>query len=157
MDTGRPDLGSLCQNVPEWRKNLLQGPSVGSPLLGHPGGTSQDSASPAEVYVVTTTGTVQAFDTTTATLEPRWVQNLGIRISPTAQPVLVGSTLWVVSSSGEVRGVQVNSNGLSRSAQWPKAFRDNCNSSSGRVAYAASLSPSAGSYIIPACFGAAAP
>jgi len=103
--------------------------AVGSPLLGQPVGSN-----PAEVYVVTTGGTVHAFRADT--LAPLWVvrllnsANQPIRVHPTAQPVLNGNRLWVMGTQGELRSVLVNSNGLSRSARWPKMHRDNCNSNS---------------------------
>jgi|GEM_PF-3144442 len=96
---------------------------VGSPILGEPVGNN-----PAEVYVVTTDGTVYAFRADN--LQPLWTQGLAINVSPTAQPVLKGNRLWLVSTNGQVRSVLVNSNGLSRSARWPKMHRDNCNSNS---------------------------
>jgi hypothetical protein len=96
---------------------------VGSPLLGEP-----LSGHPTEVYVVTINGKVRAFHA--ESLELLWEEPLGITVAPGAQPVLVGNTLWVVGAGGEVRGVRVGSNGLNRDAQWPKAFRDNCNTSS---------------------------
>ncbi|MCL2314411.1 MAG: PQQ-like beta-propeller repeat protein [Proteobacteria bacterium] len=104
---------------------------VGSPLLGEPMGANR-----AEIYVVGVEGTVLALDA--ETLQPLWAQSLGIRVLPTAQPVLVANkhgsgTLWVVGASGEVRGIRVKSAGLSRAAAWPKAFHDNCNTGSAAV------------------------
>jgi outer membrane protein assembly factor BamB len=99
---------------------------IGSPLLGEP-----IDDGPAEIYVVTNNGTVRAFDADSLAL--LWTEALGIPISHEAQPVLVGNTLWVVGLQGQVRGVRVDSNGLNREAPWPKAFRDNCNTSSERV------------------------
>jgi hypothetical protein len=104
---------------------------VGSPLLGN-----SPTFAGAEVYVVTTSGTVLALNA--ETLLPLWVQSLGIRVLPTTQPVLVpntrgGGTLWVVGARGEVRGIRVSNEGLSQTASWPKAFRDNCNTSSSTV------------------------
>jgi len=106
---------------------------VGSPLLGEP-----PTSGPAEVYVVTSKGTVLAFHTDTLAL--LWEESLGFEVSQRAQPVLVpnaegSGTLWVVGTQGEVRGLRVASRGLHRSAQWPKALRDNCNSSSRQVRY----------------------
>ncbi|MCL2012692.1 MAG: hypothetical protein FWG75_07905 [Cystobacterineae bacterium] len=105
---------------------------VGSPLLGERAPGSPYS----EMYVVSTNGTVLALEVDS--LGPLWVQSLGMRVLPTAQPVLVphphgGGTLWVVGAQGQVRGLRVNSPGLSRTAIWPKAFRDNCNTSSTAV------------------------
>jgi len=99
---------------------------VGSPLLGEP---AVSGATP-EVYVVTTKGQVYAFRTDT--LASVWTTpvELGIEVAKTAQPVLKNNRLWVVGTRGEVRGVPVNSKGLSLSAQWPKMHRDNCNSNS---------------------------
>jgi len=104
---------------------------VGSPLLGEPAANGR-----AEIYVVGINGTVLALDA--EWLIPLWVQSLGFRVSPTAQPVLVpnphgGGTLWVVGAQGEVRGIRVASEGLSKKADWPKAFHDNCNTSSSAV------------------------
>jgi len=107
---------------------------VGSPLLGEP-----INGSPAELYVVMTNGTVLAFEA--AELALLWKMELGFEISQTAQPVLVsspqnaqqGNLLWIVGERGQVRALRVGSNGLNRSALWPKAFRDNCNSSSRQV------------------------
>jgi len=100
---------------------------VGSPLLGE-----AIDGRPAEVYVVTTGGQVWAFEAARLG-EPLWTENLGIHISPGAQPVLLGNGLWVVGVSGEIRGLRVGSAGLNRKAYWPKAFRDNCNTSSRKV------------------------
>ena len=113
---------------------------VGSPVLGEP---SEEravlyGAYVSEVYAVSTQGTVIALNA--ETLEPLWLQSLGIRVLPTAQPVLLknthaggGGTLWVVGAQGEVRGIRVASEGLSLKASWPKAFRDNCNTSSSAI------------------------
>jgi len=101
-------------------------PPVGSPILGEP----VVSGDVPELYVVTTKGHVYAFRTDTlASVWPRPVE-LGIDVARTAQPVLKNNRLWIVGTRGEVRGVPVNSKGLSRSAQWPKMHRDNCNSNS---------------------------
>ena len=105
---------------------------VGSPILGEPPINGRVN----KLYVVSTTGTVLALNM--ETLTPLWLQSLGFRISPTAQPVLVpnphgGGTLWVVGAQGEIRGIRVASEGLSKSADWPKAFHDNCNTSSSAV------------------------
>jgi hypothetical protein len=137
-----------CQSAPERRALAMGEAPVGSPILGEPVGKN-----PAEVYVVTTAGPVLAYRADT--LKLLWTQNLDIHVAPTAQPVLTGNMLWVAGigeavnqrltgslATGEVRGVQVDSNGLSRSALWPKAFRDNCNTSN------AFSSPS----IWPSCF-----
>ena len=121
-----------CQQAPEATSIPFQEAPVGSPLLGHPPDTVM-ATSPGEVYVVTTAGTVQAFEA--STLKHVWSQSLGMHVSPTAQPVLSGSMLWVAGSSGQVRGVHVNSDGLSRSAHWPKAFHDNCNTSTASATY----------------------
>jgi len=104
---------------------------VGSPLLGQAGNTG-----PSEIYVVDVRGGVRALDI--ETLEPLWVQNLGIGIWPTAQPILVrnthgGGSLWAVGANGEIRGIRVAGEGLSHTALWPKAFHDNCNTSSSAV------------------------
>jgi len=107
----------------------IPGPAVGSPLLGQP---LDDS--PAEVYVVTEAGTVLAFHA--ETLEPLWTVELGIPIAPTAQPALAGNMLWTVGTGGQVRALRVASNGLSRSATWPKTFRDNCNTASATTTFA---------------------
>jgi hypothetical protein len=98
-------------------------PPVGSPILGEPIGNS-----PAEVYVVMTDGSVHAFEA--ESFKPLWTRRLGINIAPTAQPLLHGNRLWVIGTQGELRGVAVNSNGLSKEAEWPTMHRDNCNSSS---------------------------
>jgi len=111
--------------------------TVGSPLLGEPmeNGTR-------EVYVVSTDGRVLAFEAQSLGLlwtEPLLnANNRPLSVAPNAQPVLVANahgsgTLWVVGTRGEVRGVRVASKGLSRLAQWPKALRDNCNTSSRQV------------------------
>jgi outer membrane protein assembly factor BamB len=96
---------------------------VGSPLLGEP---MDDS--PAEVYVVTTSGTVLAFRADTLAL--LWKTELGVSLSTTAQPLLVGNVLWTAGLRGEMSALRVGSQGLNRSAHWPKAFHDNCNTSS---------------------------
>ncbi|MCL2013208.1 MAG: PQQ-like beta-propeller repeat protein [Cystobacterineae bacterium] len=128
--------------------SLYEAP-VGSPILGQP------LAADSEVYLVTTQGTVLAFNADT--LELLWRQSLGMQIAPTAQPLLLsrpapfsGGTLWAISNNGEIRGVrvgspmrvygtptplQVGSSGLSRTAHWPKAFHDNCNTSSRMVTH----------------------
>jgi len=113
------------RETPEAFVSLPAGVSepVGSPLLGQPIGDS-----PAEMYVVTTQGTVLAFEADQLAL--LWTMELGIPISREAQPLLMGNLLWVMGTQGEVRALRVGSNGLNRSAQWPKAFRDNCNTSS---------------------------
>ena len=105
---------------------------AGSPILGKPVSGGQ-----AEVYVVSAgtsanqSGKVIAFAANASTGDaPLWTVELGFPVSKTAQPVLAGNTLWVVGTGGQVRGIRVNSNGLSDTAQWPKAFRDNCNTSS---------------------------
>jgi len=96
---------------------------VGSPILGEP----MDGNTPAEVYVVTTDGSVLAFRADT--LKHLWTLRLDMSISDAAQPVLVDNTLWVVSKRGELHGLRVASKGLNQRAHWAKAFRDNCNSS----------------------------
>ena len=101
----------------------FDGAPVGSPLLGEPLVGREP-----QVYLVTITGKVLAYGTELG--EPLWVHNLGIDIAPTAQPVLSGDTLWVVGARGEIRGIRVSSDGLNRTAYWPKTFRDNCNTSS---------------------------
>ncbi|MCL2012074.1 MAG: hypothetical protein FWG75_04720 [Cystobacterineae bacterium] len=103
---------------------------VGSPILGQP--PSGDEAD-AELYVVGSNGKIFAFRAND--VEWLWTVELGFNIATTAQPVLVphadgGGTLWLVGAQGQVRGLRVASNGLNRSAPWPKAFRDNCNTSS---------------------------
>jgi len=112
------------------------GNTVGSPILGQP---ISGNAADAEVYVVRTDGRVFAFNVNNLT-RALWTIDLGFAVHNGAQPVLVphaggGGTLWVVGARGEVSGVRVASNGLSRTAQWPKAFRDNCNTSSALVTY----------------------
>jgi hypothetical protein len=102
---------------------------VGSPILGASG----------NLYVVSAgtqggTGKVFAFNVGNLS-NPLWTVDLGFPVSYEAQPVLVSNgngngTLWVVGTEGQVRGIHVASNGLSGTAQWPKAFRDNCNTSS---------------------------
>lgn len=99
---------------------------VGSPLLGEarPG-------SEAEVYMVTNLGMVLAYNAETLTELWRFnafpEANPPTRIASDAQPLLEGNTLWLVGTRGEVAGVRVNSDGLSRSALWPKHLHDNCN------------------------------
>jgi len=106
---------------------------VGSPLLGQPrSGNPLDT----EVYVIGNNGRV--FGYRAHDLRRLWTVELGFHVSSTAQPVLVphadgGGTLWVVGTEGHVRGIRVDNHGLSRTAPWPKAFRDNCNTSSRRV------------------------
>ena len=112
----------LCQGAPEARTSSFVGEPVGSPILGQPLGDK-----PAEVYVLTTTGTLLVFNADTLALLLE--KALDIQVLPSAQPVLMGHVLWAVGSGGEVRGLQVNSDGLNRNAWWPKAFRDNCNTS----------------------------
>ena len=107
---------------------------VGSPLLGQPA-----SSSNPELYVVRGNGRVFAFDANTLTR--LWMMELGFNISQGAQPVLVphaqgGGTLWVVGTQGQVRAIRVASNGLNHTAPWPKAFRDNCNTSNARTTWA---------------------
>ena len=101
----------------------FEGVSVGSPILGEP----LPGREP-QVYLVTNTGKVLAYGTELR--GPLWTHNLGIDVAPEAQPVLSGDTLWVVGARGEIRGIRVSSDGLSREAHWPKTFRDNCNTSS---------------------------
>jgi outer membrane protein assembly factor BamB len=96
---------------------------VGSPILGEPLGKYS-----AEIYVVTTDGTIYAFNA--ETLKPLWKYPLGITVAPKAQPLLKDKRLWVASTTGQVRGVPVRSSGLNRTAYWPKMHRDNCNSNS---------------------------
>ena len=102
---------------------------VGSPILGEP-----RAGNLSEVYVVTTDGTVHAFDA--ENMQPLWRETLlkfngqPITIAAKAQPVLRGNRLWVASEDGVLYAVVVNSNGLSRSAQWPTMYRDNCRSNS---------------------------
>ncbi|MCL2012690.1 MAG: hypothetical protein FWG75_07895 [Cystobacterineae bacterium] len=104
---------------------------VGSPILGEP---LSGNLADAELYVVTTDGTVYAFNADT--FAHLWTQPLltasgqPIAVASTAQPVLKGNQLWVMSEGGELYSVLVSSNGLSRLAQWPTMHRDNCNSSS---------------------------
>jgi len=127
------------RDPPEGSTSLPSGTfvPVGSPLLGEP---LADSA--AELYLVSTDGKVLAFEA--ESLRLLWTEQLRnadrepLKISPTAQPVLVANangsgTLWVTGIRGEIRGIRVASQGLSRLAQWPKAFRDNCNTSSKQV------------------------
>ncbi|MCL2013041.1 MAG: hypothetical protein FWG75_09685 [Cystobacterineae bacterium] len=121
--TNPPEVVGLPRGIAE---------PVGSPILGEPLGEN-----PAELYIVTTNGTVLAF--AAERLELLWTQHLGssgveFSIASTAQPVLVpdasgGAALWVVGKRGEIRGLRVASTGLRRRAIWPKAFRDNCNTS----------------------------
>jgi len=95
---------------------------VGSPILAK----GREGSLP-EVYVVDTEGNVYAFSS--ADLLLLWSLPLGIKINEKAQPLLVGDTLWVVGTRGQVRGVRVNASGLDREAHWPKHLKDNCNSS----------------------------
>jgi len=102
---------------------------AGSPLLGQPLSGNAD----AEVYVVSTSGKVFAFKAND--LSKLWEIDLGVGVSSSAQPLLVseadgGGSLWVVGANGQVRSIRVASQGLSHTAPWPKAFRDNCNTSS---------------------------
>jgi len=115
----------LSENKGHFEANSVpfDGAPVGSPILGEPMAGGE-----GKVYLVTTTGRVLAYGAELG--EPLWTHNLGIHISPTAQPVLSGDTLWVVGAQGEIRGIRVGGHGLNRMAQWPKAFRDNCNTSS---------------------------
>jgi hypothetical protein len=113
------DLGVITS------KPLNKSAPVGSPILGHP---ISGNAADAEVYVITTDGTVYGFNA--GTMEPLWTQSLSITISPKAQPLLKGNRLWVIGTNGELRTLTVKSNGLHRTAYWPKMYRDNCNSSS---------------------------
>jgi len=99
---------------------------VGSPILGERVGTY-----PAEVYVVTTNGMLHTFRADDlAPLGSPVDLKMGDSVNITAQPLLVGGRLWVVSDGGRVRAVPVKSKGLSRSAKWPKMHRDNCNTNS---------------------------
>jgi len=104
----------------------FSGAAVGSPILGEalPGQT-------AEVYVVSTTGVVHAYEA--ENLQLLWTQQLNTNVHSEAQPILVGKTLWVVSRQGQMFALRVASNGLCREAQWPKAHHDNCNTSSART------------------------
>ncbi|MCL2315043.1 MAG: PQQ-like beta-propeller repeat protein, partial [Proteobacteria bacterium] len=111
------------------------GRAVGSPLLGQAVEGGQ-----AEVYIVTTQGYILAYLAETLG-EPLWSVSTGLSISPTAQPLLTGNTLWVVGTRGEVVAIRVNSNGLSRSAQWPRHLHDNCNTGNA----------GAGIGVLPAC------
>jgi len=123
IESQEPQTPGLCQSAPEARSQAFSGAPVGSPLLGQP----LEGRAP-EVYLLTTSGKVLVFRADSLRLL-REVE-LGIEVSPTAQPVLVGRMLWAVGTSGEIRGLEVGSEGLSRAARWPKAFRDNCNTSS---------------------------
>jgi|GEM_PF-2427820 len=134
IDSQAPGSPGVCQFRPQARSLPFTEAPVGSPLLGQP-----REGAPPEVYLVTTAGTVLAFGfpkepSTAAELdlpfELLWKAKLHIRVSPEAQPVLAGGMLWVVGEGGQIRGVQVDSDGLNRKARWPKAFRDNCNTSS---------------------------
>jgi hypothetical protein len=135
---GVDDNNSLSVVIPSGNATSM----VGSPLLGNPrSGDNTDT----ELYVVTNNGRV--FGYRAFNLRQLWMVELGFGISSTAQPVLVphadgGGTLWVVGTEGQVRGIRVNSNGLHRNSPWPKAFRDNCNTSSRRVTPA----------LMPSCF-----
>ena len=121
------------------RATLSTAAPVGSPILGQSrSGYSDDT----EIYVLTTDGTLYAFRANNLALlwEETFTKEDGtpptaLNIAPTAQPVLRNNQLWFVSEDGELYAVVVNSNGLNRSAKWPKAYRDNCNSSSHHVAY----------------------
>jgi outer membrane protein assembly factor BamB len=93
---------------------------VGSPVIGQPVDGEE-----AEMYVVTQTGIVYAFNLEDLTL--LWQLDTGIGISSAAQPLLVGNTLWIVGTQGQVRAVRVNSQGLNQRALWPKHLKDNCN------------------------------
>jgi|GEM_PF-2488503 len=110
---------------------------VGSPLLGEP---VSGNAADTEVYVVMTNAMVYAFNA--ITMEFLWQHDLGINVAPTAQPLLKGNRLWVIGTNGEVRSLTVNSDGLNRTAKWPRLHRDNCNTNS------LASEPS----ILPSCF-----
>ncbi|MCL2012931.1 MAG: hypothetical protein FWG75_09120 [Cystobacterineae bacterium] len=117
-----------------------------SPLLGEP----PQGGNP-ELYVVRGNGRVLAYHA--ENLQELWRVDLGFSVF--AQPVLVphaegGGTLWVVGAGGQIRGIRVASNGLSRTAIWPKAFHDNCNTSSSRVT--ASATPTPDQWSMPRCF-----
>jgi len=118
---------------PEATSVELSTPPVGSPLLGEAMGEQ-----PEEVYVVTTGGKVLAYRAERLG-EPLWTESLGFNILPEVQPVLVadtqggGGTLWLIGAGGQIRGLRVGSAGLNRTAHWPKAFRDNCNTGSRQV------------------------
>gem|GEM_PF-646708 len=108
---------------------------VGSPLIGQaPPGEDY-----TEIYVVNSDGRVFGFESSpSGMLSLLWTVELGFAVSPLAQPVLLphsggGGTLWVVGAQGQVRSIRVGSEGLSRTAAWPKAFRDNCNTGSRQV------------------------
>jgi hypothetical protein len=120
------------------------GAPVGSPLLGQPSPIYDEDGEihdeyPAEIYVVTKNGTVYAFD---MNLNLLWELETNIGISPAAQPLLVGNTLWIVGTQGQVRAVRVNSNGLNQKALWPKHLKDNCNTGNAKSSAAE----------LPACF-----
>jgi len=129
-----PDYATVDTTSSDDRKVALPPTSaapVGSPILGQPpSGLEAD----AEVYVLMTDGTLHAF--TMEDLTPLWTQPLlsttgqPISIAPTAQPVLKGNKLWLMSTEGELYAVVVNSDGLHKTAHWPRMLRDNCNSSS---------------------------
>jgi len=118
-----PVLGLENEGSIDANSTPFEGAPVGSPLLGEPLPGEE-----ARVYVVTTAGKVLAYGVDLG--EPVWTYNLGVGIAPSAQPVLSGDTLWVVGARGEIRGLRVGGGGLHRTAQWPKAFHDNCNTSS---------------------------
>ena len=101
---------------------IMSYPPVGSPILAAPvpGG-------PHLIYVVSTTGTIYAY--ALKDLKLLWTLSTGIELHPNAQPLLVGSTLWLVGKQGQVRGVSVPANGLDATALWPRHLHDNCNSS----------------------------
>jgi len=116
------------------------GNTAGSPILGQP---HSGNAADTEVYVVSTgtddggSGKVFAFKANDLSKE-LWKIDLGFRVASNAQPVLVphahgGGTLWLVGTGGQIRGIRVASNGLSSTAKWAKAFRDNCNTSNALV------------------------
>ena len=96
---------------------------VGTPLLGEP-----LPHGAAEVYVVTEKGTVLAFNAESLAL--LWKAPLRMEVSRKAQPLLAEGNLWVVGMQGQVRALRIESTGLSHKAHWPKAFGDNCNTSS---------------------------
>jgi hypothetical protein len=130
----------LRRNSVSYLTSSFDAAPVGSPLLGQPAQGSNATA----IYVVTVGGVVQAFRWGSSPLQllPQhlWTENLEISVDPKAQPVLVpnaegSGTLWVVGTQGEIRGIRVDSHGLHRTAHWPKALRDNCNTSSRQVRY----------------------
>jgi len=106
---------------------------VGSPLLAQsPAGHENET----EIYVVGSNGHVFGFQASpSGVLRHLWTVDVGFAISPSAQPVLTkhserGGSLWVVGAQGQVRGIRVDGEGLNKTAAWPKAFRDNCNTGS---------------------------